>query len=1201
MIGLLLATVCLWAGSFAVAADSYYKQPPVFSTAPSPEKSLQTIARFGPVGMGIDLIQPAFTMQIHNIEEGSPAAATSKLKAGQIIETINGRKLADIDPRIQLGQILAAAEATDGAIKFRVKGAPDSKAEEVIVKIPVLGAYSKTWPLNCPKSERIVRGFANYLAQPEAHKGFGGIGMLFLLSTGEEKDLEVVRAWARSAANRAPTYAWHLGYGGIPLCEYYLRTGDQTVLPGIQRWVDSATKAQFFGGWAGRGGVPSVTYGGGGGHLNAGGTAVVTFLLLAKECGADVDDRTLLGTLRQFYRFAGRGNNPYGNGRPEVGFVDNGKNGNLALAMAAAASLTPDGEKSVYAAARDACAMTGFYSTTFMLHGHTGGGIGEIWRSAAMGLLHDKRPAQYREFMDNRQWHYDLSRRFDGSFGILGGARYDNIEWGGGYGLAYTVPRKTLRITGALPTRFSREYQLPKRPWGTKADDVFISLEAATDKDGNRQDPSKETLAGDSSRPFIVRFHGAEEVSDAMIRRYIHHQDHAIRFLVANKVVGVNSGYIGWRSDGGAIRPALILEFLKSKDPRVRRAIMSAIATTLSRENPQGLLTEEVFDLAVQSVKDPEESWWVKDAALMVIGHAPADWVAPHVDVLLPYLKHEEWWLQNAALSALAPVVADERCYRKVLPAVGEMLRTCRLYNATAPMRWGPLPENLRAAGPEVRKLAAETLKESYTGFTGVRKAPGGQNITGTYDSQLEVLATSLANVPGGYDVLYEIAKERFPHEPLPYAKVFLNADPEKFGPELRGAIAPIIREKLIYEYIGRNRRSLLPEADAERQNSFVFGSLDGLTALYRKVGVHDYDWHAFGPDLKDAEWDYFTFDPPEKLAYDVTPWRYREVTYPNGMENWFAPEFDPGKAGWKKGRAPFGQYQGRLVTDAAPCSNPDCVHTDPMRTLWNKEVLLVRGTLEFPPLKPGHVYRIRVGMGQHVGSGDGYRIYVNGKLLIETKYGVGRRQGAKPRGGYITKEFVEEFNKGPVTIAATSFLRYGNKAIVQMPPVPQGIFSLWLEEMKLPPINDDAIRKSATVIPMLSSEWQAKQDPDKAELQTEDDMFRYDGRFVANPRLLGSWTIVDQVATVDEFHLEKEMNPGRPTFTEITFRDKGLTGDALRIWSGDTLMDLERYQAMKMIVKQIAGGDYLFIESGGFGTRNPVGWQSPWYVMKRQ
>ena len=39
--------------------------------------------------MGIDLIQPAFTMRISHIEKGSPAAATGKLKAGQIIESIN--------------------------------------------------------------------------------------------------------------------------------------------------------------------------------------------------------------------------------------------------------------------------------------------------------------------------------------------------------------------------------------------------------------------------------------------------------------------------------------------------------------------------------------------------------------------------------------------------------------------------------------------------------------------------------------------------------------------------------------------------------------------------------------------------------------------------------------------------------------------------------------------------------------------------------------------------------------------------------------------------------------------------------------------------------------------------------------------------------------------------------------------------------
>ncbi|MHC4252524.1 MAG: DUF6288 domain-containing protein, partial [Planctomycetota bacterium] len=357
----------------AAPPGGFYKYLQLFSTRPSETKSLQTIDRFGPVGMGIELHQPAFVMKIKNIEEGSPAAATGKLKKGQTIETINGQKLADIDPRMQLGRILAAAEATDGVIEFAIKG----QAEPVTVKVPVLGAYSKTWPLDCPKSDKIVRQVADYLARPKATKGLGGIGMLFLLSTGDDKDLEFVRDWARKAP--AHRYPWFIGYGGIPLTECYLRTGDEEILANIQRWVDNAVKTQYLGGWMGRGGV-SPNYGNG--HLNAAGTSVVTFLLLAKECGADVPDHALQDALVHFYRYAGRGNNPYGDNRTEVGFVDNGKNGKLAFAMAAAAALTPDGENSVYARARDLCANQSFYTTTFMLHGHTGGGIGEIWRGA---------------------------------------------------------------------------------------------------------------------------------------------------------------------------------------------------------------------------------------------------------------------------------------------------------------------------------------------------------------------------------------------------------------------------------------------------------------------------------------------------------------------------------------------------------------------------------------------------------------------------------------------------------------------------------------------------------------------------------------------------------------------------------------------------------------------------------------------------
>lgn len=1182
--------------------STFYKEPSLFSTAPSETESQQTIARFGPVGIGIELLQPAFVMKVKNVEDGSPAAATGKLKPGQIIETINGAKLHDIDPRIQLGQIITAAEASDGIVKLTVKDSASAPALEVIVKIPILGAYSKTWPLKCPKSDKIVRDFADYLKKPGASSGFSGIAMLFLLGTGDDKDLETVRRWVHGLAGKeAARYAWHLGYGGIPLCEYYLRTGDQVTLPVIQKWVDSAVAGEFLGGWSQKGGAASVNYGGGGGLHNAAGTSVLTFLMLAKECGAQVPDHTLQNVLTHFFRWPGRGNNSYGDSVPEGGFVDNGKNGKLAFAMAAAAAITPDGEKSVYAGARDVAALTSFYTTTFMLHGHTGGGIGEIWRSAAMCLLADKKPRQYRDFLDARQWHYELSRRFTGSFCILGGSRYDDEEWGAGYALTYIVPRKTLRITGAAPTKFSKLYQLPERPWGTKADDAFDSIQPAAFADGTRPDFSGETLIKDSGRPLLV-FFTQPNIDDAIIRRYAHHPDHFIRLLAARKAMGLTSVYLGGRSGEGEVHTQLAMELFHSTDPRVRRAILTAIRERFEGEKLMTFLGPKGFEEVIAMLVDPAESWWVKEAALSLVSGVPADALVPHVDLVTAFLKHDEWWLQSAALRALAPVAADQRCYRKVIPAIAEMVRTCQRWNATSPLRFGPLVENLRAAAPDVQKFVAAEFQKTYNAYAGVKTGPGGLDITKVYDSHVEFIANTLAGMNGGYDLLYKLAKQKFPNEALPYDQIFLDADFDKFGPELRQVIKPIIRDHLIYQYMAKNRAKLLLSAASNVQNPFIEKStaMDGLVELYQKLGVEDYNWHAFGPDLKNAKWHYLMFDPPEKQTYDVSPWRYRKVSFPPGMENWFKADFDPTKAAWKQGQAPFGQYQGKLLTDMAAMAKSKFRCQSPMRTLWDKEVLLMRGTFDFPALKPGHIYRLQIDNGNNVGLGDGYRIYINGKELIEVKEGIGRREGGRQRGAFLTQSFLDQFGKGPLTLAAIGFLRYGDKAVPTMPPVPQGAFSLWLEEMKLPPLDDASFLKSATVMPMLSAEWQAKQDPDDTDRSPDDGRFVYDGKFVPNAKVLGTWAPLALVPSIEEFDPARKGDGKRPSLPILTFKDGGTTDSSAFIWSGDRLMDLNRYQVLKMTSMTIAGADYLFIEAGGFSIKNPPTWKSPWAVMKR-
>ena len=56
---------------------------------------------------------------------------------------------------------------------------------------------------------------------------------------------------------------------------------------------------------------------------------------------------------------------------------------------------------------------------------------------------------------------------------------------------------------------------------------------------------------------------------------------------------------------------------------------------------------------------------------------------------------------------------------------------------------------------------------------------------------------------------------------------------------------------------------------------------------------------------------------------------------------------------------------------------------------MCEKDVLLLRQSFELPPLQDGHRYRIRVGGSAHANMGEGYAIYVNGKLLAESKGGV--------------------------------------------------------------------------------------------------------------------------------------------------------------------------------------------------------------------
>ncbi|MDG2224530.1 MAG: sialate O-acetylesterase [Rubripirellula sp.] len=268
-------------------------------------------------------------------------------------------------------------------------------------------------------------------------------------------------------------------------------------------------------------------------------------------------------------------------------------------------------------------------------------------------------------------------------------------------------------------------------------------------------------------------------------------------------------------------------------------------------------------------------------------------------------------------------------------------------------------------------------------------------------------------------------------------------------------ATAPMVLEGALQSFLAdpRNQQSLTTLVQGEkppRSNQFLRDTLDGVVSYYRAVGITDYDWKPFGPVMQNASWDYFTFDPAEETD-KAKGARYRNVTYPEGMEDWFAGNFDPLQANWKTAAAPFGQLDGQLVPLNAQCGSSFCGCGSAPNTLWNREVLLMRQAFKIPRLKPGHRYRVVVGGSCHVNAGEGFALYIDGKQMAESKDGVYRRQGGQPRGSHIYKEFIPALEDGNVLIAVKSFLRYNHP---RTEVYPRGHISVWMEEMKIPPIQ---------------------------------------------------------------------------------------------------------------------------------------------------
>jgi hypothetical protein len=972
------------------------------------------IGNFGPTGIDI-AIQPDHTLKVLGVQPNSPA--DGMVKKGEVILQINGQPpLNETDFKglafqnfNQLAAHITRAEATNGILRCKVKPVGQGDAYEAVVKIPVLGAYSKTWPLNCAKTDKIVRANADYIASVAGEDGEGltghdlynGFAILMLLSTGEQQDLDVVRRvyQARMAsfdpAAEVGSHNWHNGLQGMAVCEYYLRTGDESVMPLIDAICEAIAKYQVHGGWShwAKGINPQYTAGG---LMNAAGIQNLTTLLLAKQCGANVDPEALDAAVKFFYRFAGHANVPYGDHRPEGGYgSNNGKTEMLALAMSIAAR-ADNGE--VYAKARDKSAQTALYNYPHMLRGHTGGN-GAKWHGIAAALMADKKPDLYRNQLENNKWFIELSRRHTGAMGASGSGRYDKESYGYATGLMLTAPRKTLQITGAPTSPHAKSFRLPARPWGRAADLAFFNLDGGP------------AYTGPYLPPHIERAEIAG-LDEAVLRRMASHPEHGYRETVADTIREKQLD-------------RLIEQLLESNDPLAQHTGCMAInifepwglrfhiGTRSRRSIPPERFTPRMFNALMDIVTDPTSALWSVDQALCALTVASTEQIKGRLDDILPWIEHPEWWLNESGTIALTSVMVDEQAMDIILPTLTHEMATNVHIKGRGVMGW-MLSRATVDASPAIKQKVLEARIKVFEDFVSVESGDPEVDISG-------ITSCALESALGGIIRNDDWSLREDPKLILKAAELTVSRIDE-FRSRERGRVIDLLidasdvlkgedRKKMGRLLVQHFRPEVVgddPVALAEQmQRGGGLGQMNKLLAIDEMAGVPG-GWEMLGraADGKQTWW-HTSYEPKNKPA-DAEYNRYRALELPGRLADWYKVDYDPAKQGWKR-------EQRVSVEGVAPKGMAVSKDWFADYLEGSGEAIFVRKTFE---LDDTDFAMMRL----TVYSRQGYEVYLNGQKLVESK---GRSKTWGARTTYFNDKMIGQLKVGKNVIAVRSFLQY--------------------------------------------------------------------------------------------------------------------------------------------------------------------------------
>lgn len=1020
-IRLLALGVCLQSPTLRAAdqtAAGYYTEPPVYNNRPQPGREYE----LGDIGVtGIKAhIKKGVTVAVEGAEPNTPA--DGKFNPGDIIVGVNGVLLKGKNPYVILGAALTEAEAADGVLKFDIKPDKDDTIKPVTIKIPVLGAYSQTFPLNCDKSKKIIQQAAEFYSSKDRLKGHtmcNALACLFLLSTGDERYVPRVKEYFSQFLKKRETWGalnreddakevqgvgdntWYNGYNGIACAEYYLRTGDRSVLPLLQYYCDDAKRRQYWGkGWGHWGYALNPAYEGAGGLMNPAGTQVLTTLLLGKECGVKVDEKTLLGALKFWYRFAGHGTIPTTDTRTWYILRNAGKDGATAAAMQIASHA--QGDVSIYQQAKEYLSMSALTSWPAMDYEFEA-----FWHGLAGANVLDFDPKLYHLTNRRLAWWYDLSRHASGAFtpATLQVQTGDPVDSGISVALCYTAPLKTLRITGAPRSPYAKDFTLPEQLWGTEADKAFLSPK-------NNPDFSKYGEAEEIYIPYW-QLHadlGSTDVSQLPLNtllKDVRHARYEIR-LAAAKALRANKHYDE------------LEKLLREPDPRLRRAALDGINDNVmfcaqSALGPHALKTGEYTPAMTRAIarilSDPQESWFVVDAALLALNHAPIAAIKENITHILPWTSHDEWWLRESAFTALMGLEKDDDLFRQYLPMLIDMCVNEYYTNPRDHMNAMLLEamQQKRSDSPAGKQIIAGFVRATLESKILPNVGPNRRSQEGAYNV-VQAASTCSQQAPEASAELAATIAQGGRLEQLDTATLLRLVRHQDgyvaerycgFYPAL-AALAPQPQQKLsdiLYHDFRPEFIKRLKTVNQEDEKDLLETLVD-ITKLKKPIA----GWQVIGqPAPAKRVWRYCAFDPAEKdrLKSLAEEHRFREVTLPAGLEQWYLPEFDDRQ--WKRGPSPIGVGEYKAWGEGLGWT-VDNTHFVKNNSDWGAgEFLLMRTTFEVADLDYDY-YSIKILANQ------GYHIYLNGHEIHT----------------WIWMEFVPQYHRIMLTDAVKKYLNQG-------------------------------------------------------------------------------------------------------------------------------------------------------------------------------